>query len=136
MRTATKLAACLFFALSISLITEDAFAQIDPVVSRYDSSDQTGIIRLSGHTDYHWYLQVYSGTGRLNLWVNGFPIGGSYWDYGPYRLVALDLFGAVFVYHIDLSRLNSRGPSAVIDWFVDDYGNFITPGHNVLWEAI
>ena len=113
-----------------------ALAQIDPVVGNYDSSDQTGIVRLSGHTDYQWYMQVRPGNGRLYLFVNGYPIAGSYYDYGAYRVVVLDQYGAIFVYHVDLGELNTTGPRAIIDFFADDFGNWITPGHNVLHEAI
>ncbi|MCA9200965.1 MAG: hypothetical protein KDA87_25675 [Planctomycetales bacterium] len=116
-----------------------ASAQIAPDVSRYDLSDYRGMIQLSGHTDYYWYMAIYpssNGQGNVVLWVNGHPITGRYANFGSYRWVQLDLYGAAFLYQVDLSQLNSRGPAVNILYFTDVYGNCITPGRNVLWEAI
>ena len=107
--------------------------QIQPTPA---SNDLKGTIELSGHTSYRWYLapSFVNSPGTVILWVDGFPITGRYNDVGPYRIVQLDQYGAGFIYYVYLDAKNC--PVAVIVYFWDDFGNWISPGKNVLTDAL
>ena len=100
-------------------------------------TDYYGRVLISGHTHFDWFLSPnWAGIpGNTFLWVNGAPIAGTYTDYGPYRVVSLEQYDATFVYYVDIDPV-TQNPSAVVVYFTDQFGNWISPDANVLREAL